>query len=1224
MEQIQFNEQDIQTYERRSQVVEPVTYGQGDYEALAESMNSLYAGIKRREFDKMDVDTSSHQDTSFSEASFMEAVGKEDERISTGLMQSNISNWGQYERRKAYLKHYHEVNQQVADNFSTAGMLAAGIPMALLDIDALLINPTLAGVSKVNKVLNLQTKMSKVASHAIAGGLVGAESMATYELATGVYNDDSVTNSALMGMMLGGSLGTFIERAGKPKDLYKETATGKYVDSTILKEQELVKAQKELDRTNEALNIQQHIEANIKIEKGNITKQVEAKIKEAEKVIESKTTEVLYKNKEGILKPRKETTIDTWDKAKKGFVNTQQTLTKELSTLESTYNKLFTAITKIQEDIVIAEEKGHKTNRLNERLSTNKAKFDKLSKTIDKDKANINKKIFNNNKLYKKAEEQANKEIADFNRAKEAIRLYKKAIKDNDFQTDANKYLDKDKFKALLGKRGLLTNAIADIQTDKLDLPGIQKEKQNYVDKLTKELEDANSKLLTLEDIKKNKVVKALPEWAQKMLISPIENLIYSKNDYVSGLASMLHVGTTHHGKVNPRTAYRIRQELDESLSRRIRAFENHYYNAKKEGYNKSKEEFETEVTQEIYKVNGQLQRDLHKDIPGHFDEVQRAEAVRAKVGSVQRTYTSGNKHIQGAVDEFLDYYEDIHSKGTKLELEAFKNSIGKGYVKRFYDRDKILAVGRENAIEQLVLSQKSYRDSNNLATTSDMLIEFRAKAETAVDASINKTDIVTSITKPLGKGHATSTSPFKQRTIEAYDDDLMGLLSDDILGNSSIYGLTTHGRLALKEKLGVDTLDELEDLFKSTGANAKELDNLRVVADTIMGTREVTRNPFNPAQRAIKAVSSYSSLMHTGAFGIPTLTEVASIAKEFGWSSTINNLIPSIKEVKDIYLKGTPSDKNTMELTAEYGSAYFTHRANRHDVENAFEATNKIQEKIDASVHKLSVLGGLLPITDVLKMTTITSSVDFLAKMSVKGDISPTDMMRLGDMGFDANDLINIRQTLKVGNDGRINNMDRKSWGKLDQQITDGVMTMLDRTILHPNGATLPKLMTDANEGSWVSKILMKFMRFPVESYERLLMRSIQEADAKQLIALGGNIAMWTLILSAKDALKDEEKQKYKGDEGMTELMKDSLLYNSWTSFPVAMSDKVYGAMTGENLTNNYRHRVLGVAEGDLSSLQQGNPRFSIPLASINIGDGLSRINNDILHLDMLGAKDE
>ena len=402
-------------------------------------------------------------------------------------------------------------------------------------------------------------------------------------------------------------------------------------------------------------------------------------------------------------------------------------------------------------------------------------------------------------------------------------------------------------------------------------------------------------------------------------------------------------------------------------------------------------------------------------------------------------------------------------------------------------------------------------------------------------------------------------------------------LLDDDVIGTSQVYALNTHGRLALKERLGVDNNEQIEALISSAtlGATPKEMDNLRVIIETINGTREVSRTPFDPFTRAVKALGTYSSAMHTMGFVIPTVTETATVAAQFGWGRTIERLVGNTKEVYSIYKNGTPSEKNTIELSISYGDANFATKANRYDGTENIDSVGRWQAGGDKLVRMEAVYGGLLPMTDVLRMTTASLAVDFIARMSVSKNISKTDRMRLQDMGFDLEHLSHVRDTLNVDSNGRILNMDRKTWGALDRSLTLGIQNMVERTILNPNGATLPKFMTNVNEGQFIPRVMMKFMRFPFESYERLLGRGLQEADSKQLAGLGGNIGMWSLLLLTKDAIKDEEDQEFSGKDGMQALMMRSFLMNSFTSLPLAAVDTVSGALTGENLTNEYRYRI-------------------------------------------------
>jgi hypothetical protein len=351
-------------------------------------------------------------------------------------------------------------------------------------------------------------------------------------------------------------------------------------------------------------------------------------------------------------------------------------------------------------------------------------------------------------------------------------------------------------------------------------------------------------------------------------------------------------------------------------------------------------------------------------------------------------------------------------------------------------------------------------------------------------------------------------------------------------------------------------------------------------------------------------------------AFAVPTATEIATVAAQFGWSKTIEALIGTPGDVYRAYRFGNVHDRNSIKMMILYGDAHFSISANRFEGDQVLDSVG-FQSHLDVAVRKSAVFSGLLPLTDMLRMTTASLTVDFLAGLSVAKRISRADTKRLGDLGFTPADLPRIRSRLQVDGTGAIGNTNRSTWGKLDEEITLSVINNVERTILDPNGATLPKFMTNMDGGQFVPRIMMKFMRFPFESYERLLVRGMQEADAKQLMGFAGNVAMWGGILAMKDAIKESDDKKYEGADGNFALMRDAFLYNSYTALPISMADTVSGLVTGENITNDYKFRVGGAVWGDVTKLQRGNPTYSIPFSRINIGDAVSNVFNRVNYLD-------
>ena len=246
MNKFNFTNDEVKVMDYKTNVVLPTQYERGDYESLAVTMNSVVAANLSNHHNSIENDISRFEGTEFNPENLKAQIDMiEDPEVRANLLQSNIYGWNHFINRTNYIKDIMSAEKQVSENFSTAGMLAAGLPMALLDADSLLISPILAGVSKGRKALSLESRMAKLAEYGVAGAIGGGVSMAVYENATGIYKDDSITNSALMGMALGGTLGVFATRASKPAPDYIDGATNEKIDIAIRKEEELAKANKE-------------------------------------------------------------------------------------------------------------------------------------------------------------------------------------------------------------------------------------------------------------------------------------------------------------------------------------------------------------------------------------------------------------------------------------------------------------------------------------------------------------------------------------------------------------------------------------------------------------------------------------------------------------------------------------------------------------------------------------------------------------------------------------------------------------------------------------------------------------------------------------------------------------------------------------------------------------------------------------------------------------------
>jgi len=1261
----EYSNYDMKTMEAGS--VNPVPeeeFEQSDIAALAQTLNSTYASIKKWDIYKQEQDVAQFEGKPFNYETFDASL--EGRGLSPNVMHeariSHLTSWQEAESRVAWLTDQETKERQVQENLSTVGMIAAGIPIVLADpVDAFALSPILAGARKASKVMNLSSRAGKIAGHALTGAAVATGSMITYEATTGIYKDDSLIESAFVGLALGGTLGAFMSKAPMQEAL----TTHKDFEGRILSDKEAkvekrATADVELQDVNNFIAEVGQIKEARKGTKGEFKTlfktDKEAAAAKAAKAKQEKTDVYNLKQRavveasKGVktardkLKPVTDT-VAANVKAIKELQSSSRKVVKDIESqkvLQKDAPKLEAKIAQLRKEIYLLKGKtdtksaassaklGAELASIRKALATNTAKIKDLQASISK----VDNDSVSRINILKEQNKPLIKQMTDLtsnlNKQLEAVRVAKAARADSKASKDEAKLrvkneevlrspetasleeklaaygvdLSNDGLRALATKKGLLEADIAKMEAGDFKtkaIYGVQTEKRNFVQKLSDELDEIGK----IPDFRKSAPWKKVHPVIQKILISPIAKLMNSANEEVSGLAVLLATSTLHQGVANTHNALNLRKLMDIRRDRMVNGIVNSYREAKMAGYKGNSHAFEIEVSNNAHKVAGQMERDMHANIPGGTTGIERAARVFENQSSVERKIFSDNKWITKGSDDFLDYYEYVHAKGKALEMPSYVGSIGKAFINRVYSRDKIIKMGGvEEAIKRLVIKQVDFAIATGGVVSKVTRLEFANKARVAMEGTMNHTLRIRQVTKELGAPKQSTTSSFKQRTIDVFDDDLAELLEDNVADVSRMYALQTHGRIALKEKIGVDTDQQMGDIIDNLkGATTDEIDNLVAVVETIKGTREMSDKPFDPFTRAVKAISSYSSVMHTMSFVIPTITESAALAKEFGWAKSMNDLLGRFRDVYGEYRNGSPSEKNTIETFISYGNPYFGRAVARQD--NAADLVNmdKAQEFMDGLVHKEAIFGGLLPLTDALRMSAAALAVDFMAGLSVASKISKADVSRLEDMGFSVADLERIRTTLKVTPDGRIHNQDRRTWGQLDEDITLAVMTTVERTILHPDGATLPKFMTNMNIGQFVPRIMMKFMRFPIDSYERLLLRGIQQADAKQALALAGNIGLWTAILSMKDAVKDDEDQEYSGEGGINKLMMDSFMYNSVTGGAFAIANTASGVVTGEQLFNDYSFSMGGAPIYDLKKLQSGDPAFSALGGKVDIG---------------------
>lgn len=1179
------------------------------------------------------------------------------------LLDNPATSWEDLYKKERYFKELIRDKEIVSEEVPLAGQLLGGLVFGLADVDTLVtagfgtipkIANTLKNVYKANTVNKIRAGVYGTA----VGAGTGLTNEALYQEVTGDRNNDDLINAVIFGAGIGGGLGLL---AGKSK---VDTVTGRNikidpeldrVKSEILqKEGTLKHAEKEKVRYEETLGYinkqTDSLDPATTMRNLELDKIQKADLDELDNIVIKSKTDL---DELGLTAKTTTKELNTLNKriteaSKMADVVKESTksLTKVEKKLSTVNPKLELAVTKLNEfktQTVTANKKAtkgyqKKLEQLTNKVKALKTEVSTLTKESKSFKSNIEKaptksvskeeiikaeELTNTlNTLNTKIDEVKNSSLTAVEKKKELKgltkrkkeaydNLYTKYKDDERLKVDFKKYegvtkeqLTRDivsktnQYKELLTK---LRNG--EMTPDEYLMQGSKFE--STIERLSNEIKAKEFEYNKLNDyFEVLKTEKDVPDWIRKIIISPISKLQTSSNSKIRALARMLHAGTIHTGAIVGTTAHRIKSNLDNVMNKTNIQILSDYNKAVREGvYSGKYEEYKSELMTHHYKALDDLhdRANTYRN-PSDSLEKQREDFING-LNSEQLKYSdSVPSHFQNSSRTLSAYYEGIHAYGKRLGVEGFMFSPSKGYINRVYSMDKINELGFDEA--QAILLDAMLKKQANLGKTIEVdsaeYLALKNKAYGAIKSALDRKERILSMVESSGERYGGKESPFQTREIDVDYSDIRPLLEDNLEVLTSVYAFRTHGNLALHDRLGVHNHKDLEKLLDDVGASPSEKRYLRIAFDTIKGNREILQNPYSAPQRLVKMLGSLSNVMHVGGFGANTLSEVATMTARYGFANSFKKLWGASKDVAEFYRTGTISDKNQMMAFVHLHTSKTNSNITNVENFNIIEGADKVQRFLDGTSHKLAVWGGMLPMTDIMRTASMSAGLDQLARYSVKKNLTKADIARLEGYGLTVNDLPKLREVMQVSDDGLIGNYEIKSFGDLEQRVLDGLLESVDRTIMNGNGMTLPPFLTDSGTGTFVSKILFKFMRYPVESYERLLLRGIQEGDAQQIMSVALNTMIWTGVYMIKDAILPEEKKKYNGDDWEGKLLKDSLMMNSWLGVLPMTADFVAGYGYGENVTNDFK--PSNVVWNDFKKFRSGVLSVNIPFSKVEL----------------------
>ena len=910
-----------------------------------------------------------------------------------------------------------------------------------------------------------------------------------------------------------------------------------------------------------------------------------------------------------------------------------KTLKANLKKLEKAYKKSVVAYEKgaTPEGLKNLEKQKELIAKVKEKLVTNKKvseetpKYVRPKKDLEKHKATIKntseelkqhtKDLNEFNKLHKK---EIDGVIADVD---------KKVVESNRTVRKLNKKLQSlgFEYKDIKAKQEKVKAELKELKEGKLDTKELKKEVLTAKQKIEQELEEYLANPITTDKLEDNpSFVGHSRGWLYKLAISPITKLHESPNPYLRSLATVLAppvVDKEHF--VGNMTAKAMAHEEQQNAQKLLHQIDSEYKDyVTNGGKDYTKEQWEHEVEYQRALAIGKQQKEAREQIDSAS---LTAEEMAIKVQEVEENLAYKFSHeipqLQRSMELTEKYYSSMATKGKTLGLTGLQNAKT-GYVSQLYSERKALEMGEEAFVKHLTDAQTRFAIDMKMDITEELLAEFKAKATKAYTSALSENQRYDKMFRDFGPTTGpSSTSRLKERSIRMYADDMALVMDEKASLNTLVYGRSMGGKFAIKKFLGAENTNEIvERLSKIPNLKEEDMKNLKAVIDTIGGYREAMKYA-DTLEKALHGASTIVSMLHTLGFGIASATEISNIVATTGFMNTLRNIVPSFKMTMKAYKgKLTEEDYIHMSILSDIGMGKFSTSVNRYDIEGSVDTTGWLQTKMDNAVQKEAQLSGLTLFTDWFKVTAQMASHDFIARASKDiSKISKADRMRLQTIGINDETLLQLNKIM--WQDGKFQGLNKHLWGdELNEIVERATKQQVFSSILHPDGTTLPRVMTDGSSSKTriLNDTVFKFLKFPVASYEALLLKGMNNFDAKVAVGTALNASMWAGIILAKDKLNNPDSPKYdlESDEGHAKLLKDVLLNLSITSGAMVGANFVSAGLTGESISGYDKDIGSSVTSSDIRRTINGDIPLTVgPFKVMKVLEQLGIVSSTYEH---------
>lgn len=718
--------------------------------------------------------------------------------------------------------------------------------------------------------------------------------------------------------------------------------------------------------------------------------------------------------------------------------------------------------------------------------------------------------------------------------------------------------------------------------------------------------------------------------WLEEKLIwTPGTRLHASENPYLNGIAQRILAPykaiKDADGNLVPTrpNAMFHKQQYERHWNETLTQLNRDHMEAVRQGYQGNIQEYLKEVdTHYVKSTSTALRQELDR-IPDTLRGVELETAIQEAYTRARVNFQAENPHIGRSADIISKYYDTIGKEAQGLGTKGFDGVIfNRTYRPRSWNAEKIKA-NETQAIERI--AQAIMNHPANKALSVDEVMDM-AKG---VVANVESRGVLKEMIDKAGG--QVEGSRQKQRTLNLLDDEVHDLLNNDVMELGSAYSYSMSGRLALQKNFGASTAGELEnfykDLSKIEGVESKDMDDVKALIDTLLGTREVMKNPTSLANKSTRILTKANGIIYGPGFAPIALAEIGNVIATTGFRATLGTYFSSISDAFRM-AKGTELKTewlNELRSAGLIGDIIAGKHMQRYDMTDSISSSGAVEKYLDLGVHFVTNKLGLAHVTEGARGIALGAGFNYLTQLSRKPALSSVEKSRLARIGLSEDDLAQVKQlvdngVVKYDASGNLKSFNFDEWDiELTDKIQGALFNHMESTILHPNGATLPLFVSDPN--SPIAKIMLQFMRFPIAMHEQLALRGYSESDINTLIGLVTNMALFSIVAQVKDMGKPEDKQRYNldTDEGWENTFEYIMTNNFMTGSFATGAEKILTLLTGKVPHSSYTPGTSGVLGVSQSTYSSGQKAINL-LTEGEVRDAFATMQNPLWKLMVVG----